>query len=105
MKYSAHGRRLRVLESVALPLFCWAMWVMGGADLVRGAEVRAQASVAADAPSFILVHFGGKQELSAVASGVLFDIDGTGEPVRMPWPSQASNSWLVLDRNQNGRVD
>jgi hypothetical protein len=112
MTYLAHdsSRGVRRWDCAALPLFCCAMFVITCTDRIRCAErsprgVHANASRTSDAPSFIIVHFGGRRELSTVAAGILFDFYGTGEPVRMPWPLQASNAWLVLDRNGNGRID
>lgn len=44
--------------------------------------------------------------LSSAHDGVLFDMGGTGTPIRYPWPAAGSgNAFLVLDRNGNGRID
>jgi hypothetical protein len=40
-----------------------------------------------------------------VTSGVLFDLLGTGQPVRSAWTSDGRDPFLVLDRNGNGRID
>jgi hypothetical protein len=37
-------------------------------------------------------------------NGVVFDITGTGRPMRLGW-IQGDDAWIVLDRNGNGTVD
>jgi hypothetical protein len=44
--------------------------------------------------------------LTSAADGVLFDIDHNGQPNRIAWTQAESMvAFLVLDRNQNGRID
>jgi hypothetical protein len=44
--------------------------------------------------------------LTDAQNGVLFDILNTGSPKRISWTSANSDdSWLALDRNNNGRID
>jgi hypothetical protein len=44
--------------------------------------------------------------LSNVANGIDFDIDGDGDDERIAWTGAGSDdAWLVLDRNNNGRID
>lgn len=39
-------------------------------------------------------------------AGVMFDLAGTGRPVRIPWTDPAGDDvWLALDRNGNGTID
>lgn len=42
--------------------------------------------------------------LGSLDQGVVFDLLGTGEPVRTAWPA-AEDAFLALDRNGNGVVD
>lgn len=45
-------------------------------------------------------------QLSSAAHGVLFDIDGDGQPEQIGWTRKgADDSWLALDRNGNGVID
>lgn len=44
--------------------------------------------------------------LTSAAEGVVFDILGSGQPVKMAWTAAGSgNAFLALDRNHNGRID
>jgi len=44
--------------------------------------------------------------LTSAENGVLFDISGTGSPIRLAWTAPASsNAFLALDRNHNGTID
>lgn len=44
--------------------------------------------------------------LTDAANGVVFDIAGTGNPIKLAWTATgAQNAWLVLDRNGNGSID
>lgn len=44
--------------------------------------------------------------MTDAANGVLFDFDGIGIPVNLSWTAFSSDdAWLVLDRNQNNRID
>ena len=44
--------------------------------------------------------------LTSAEAGVVFDIAGTGIPVRIGWTAAGSgNAFLALDRNGNGRID
>jgi hypothetical protein len=42
--------------------------------------------------------------LSSLENGVPFDLFGNGEKVKSAWIGQG-DGWLVLDRNQNGKID
>lgn len=42
--------------------------------------------------------------LSSLENGVAFDLFGTGEKVKTAWIGKG-DGWLVLDRNENGRID
>ena len=45
-------------------------------------------------------------EFTSAEGGVTFDILGTGQPIKISWTSaESDNAWLVLDRNENGRID
>lgn len=44
--------------------------------------------------------------LTSAEDGVLFDIRGTGQPIRIAWTDPAyRNGFLALDRNRNGVID
>lgn len=44
--------------------------------------------------------------LTSPTDGVLFDIVGDSRPVKLSWTNANSDdAWLVLDRNENGRID
>jgi hypothetical protein len=44
--------------------------------------------------------------LTSPANGVLFDIKNTGTATKYSWTSSNSDdAWLVLDRNNNGKID
>jgi hypothetical protein len=44
--------------------------------------------------------------LTSAANGVVFDISGSGHPIRIGWTAPGShNAFLALDRNGNGVVD
>lgn len=45
-------------------------------------------------------------DLTGLARGVLFDVQGNGRPVRLGWTqARDDDAFLVLDRNGNGRID
>jgi hypothetical protein len=45
-------------------------------------------------------------KLTSASAGVLFDITGSGSPVKLAWTDPGSgNAFLVLDRNHNGTID
>jgi len=49
---------------------------------------------------------GNDHQLTSPANGVLFDIDGTGKPLKIGWTAAgADDGFLFLDTNSNGRVD
>jgi hypothetical protein len=43
-------------------------------------------------------------DLTSLADGVFFDIQGSGTPIQLSW-IQGDDAWLVLDRNGNGKID
>lgn len=44
--------------------------------------------------------------LTNVATGVIFDLQASGAPVRTAWTeSDSDDAWLVLDRDGNGTID
>ncbi len=56
-------------------------------------------------PSPIIIDtLGNGFDLMSAANGVLFDIAGTGRPLRLAW-IQGDDAWLALDRNGNGKID
>jgi len=55
---------------------------------------------------FVLDMAGNGFEFTSKADGVMFDLDGTGKPIRIGWTKPNSDeSFLFLDANGNGRVD
>lgn len=58
-------------------------------------------------PSPILIDLGGDGfDLSDHSTGVPFDISGFGLPEKISWTtSNSDDAWLVLDRNENGKID
>ena len=58
----------------------------------------------ADSP--IIIDLNGKGiRLTDALHGVLFDLENTGKPIRVAWTVPgASNAFLVLDRNHDGRI-
>jgi hypothetical protein len=54
----------------------------------------------------ILIDLRGDQiRLSGAEDGATFDINGLGRTLRVAWPSDPDDAFLVLDRNGNGVVD
>ena len=55
----------------------------------------------------IVIDLGGKGfALTSAEKGVDSDFFGNGRKIRVAWTAASSqNAWLVLDRNQNGRID
>src|SRR6266404_342831 len=55
----------------------------------------------------IIVDLDGKGiSLTSAANGVLFDMQGNGQPIQIAWTvPEAANAFLALDRNGNGRID
>jgi hypothetical protein len=50
----------------------------------------------------------GKIDLTSVAQGVQFDIDGDGKQEQVAWTQakgEQTDGWLTLDRNSNGKID
>jgi hypothetical protein len=44
--------------------------------------------------------------LTSASDGVLFDIEGDGNPLQLGWTAPGSrNAFLALDRNHNGKID
>jgi len=44
--------------------------------------------------------------LTSAEDGVMFDISGTGHPIKLAWTGRNSgNAFLALDRNHNGKID
>ena len=44
--------------------------------------------------------------LTSAENGVLFDMAGTGQPVKFSWTAPgADDAFLAIDRNGNGRID
>jgi hypothetical protein len=60
-----------------------------------------------DVPSPIVIDTDGSGfHLTNALQGVWFDFYGNGQPIRIAWTRPGStNAWLVLDRNNNDRVD
>lgn len=58
------------------------------------------------AESPIIIDLNGKGiRLTDALHGVLFDLENTGRPIRVAWTVPgASNAFLVLDRNHDGRI-
>jgi hypothetical protein len=56
-------------------------------------------------PSPIIVDVGGDgYHLTGVADGVLFDLDGDGNPENTSWTSDGSDAFLCFDLDHDGRV-
>lgn len=55
-------------------------------------------------PIFLQLDSGGV-EFSSAHDGVLFDMYGRGELMRVAWPVSQGTAWLAMDRNHNGKVD
>lgn len=55
----------------------------------------------------ILIDYTGRGfHLTSANDGVLFDIEGGGNPVQLGWTAPNSgNAFLALDRNRNGKID
>jgi hypothetical protein len=60
-----------------------------------------------DVPSPIVIDTDGSGfHLTSALQGVWFDFYGKGQPIRVSWTTaNSTNAWLVLDRNNNERVD
>ncbi len=44
--------------------------------------------------------------LTSAEDGVIFDISGAGQPIKMAWTaSDSGDAFLALDRNHNGQID
>jgi hypothetical protein len=55
---------------------------------------------------FVLDIAGDGFQFTSAADGVMFDMDGTGSPVRSGWTkAESDDGFLFLDTNGNGRVD
>lgn len=63
--------------------------------------------VSCSCPSPIIIDTTGQGfHLTSATGGVLFDIRGTGTPIRIAWTAAGSgNAFLALDRNGNGVID
>lgn len=57
------------------------------------------------ASPLIIALDGDSINLSSRAAGVKFDIDGDGDLDPISWPLKASSAFVVLDRNNNGKID
>jgi len=70
------------------------------------AQTETAPSAVAPVAVLVLDLAGNGTQLTNIAGGVFFDLDGTGKPVRTAWTAQnADDGFLVLDVNENGRVD
>ncbi|MGB7554083.1 MAG: hypothetical protein WBM04_06900 [Candidatus Korobacteraceae bacterium] len=60
-------------------------------------------------PSPIVIDLSGdnfNDAFTSVNDGVLFDFKGDGKPIQMSWTARGANvGFLVLDRNQDGKID
>lgn len=54
----------------------------------------------------IIINFYDPLTLTSVDNGVIFDINGTGKPVKISWTRpHADDGFLAIDLNGNGRID